>query len=351
MTGFKINQRGIDEMMRKIQEGVERSARRHPIRVPIGTDPATGSGTHGDIEHDPYLPKALLWLHERAAEQRGRFQDMAVFTEREHLAEEEAGDLALQLEQHGFVQISRSFGGADTAVYLTDEGRVEVRRLKQLAGDRVRRADYAINAVMRWLYGQDGSVELGKFADAPTAYFAGSPLTDGEISSAVVELLTYGLAESPAYGNDNDPYLLQITDGGNGCIRSGRAVRNYMDTQSAAGTTNHYHGSTVVHGEVSGGVVLTGDHNTVNSGNGIDAQALAGLVQGLRDVAPQLGLDPVDAEDFEVEVVALERDGGDPEQGSRIWRRIMRLAGPALTTAVATGVGQELVDLGTHLYN
>ncbi|MFD3525841.1 hypothetical protein [Streptomyces sp. NPDC058653] len=65
----------------------------------------------------------------------------------------------------------------------------------------------------------------------------------------------------------------------------------------------------------------------MNAGNGIDARALAGLVQGLWDIAPQLGLDPVNAEDFEAEVVALERDGGDPEQGGRIWRRIMRLAG------------------------
>ncbi|MBL1109389.1 hypothetical protein JK361_33235 [Streptomyces sp. 5-8] len=350
MTGFKINQRGIDEMMRQIQKGVERSARRHPIQIPIGTDPVTGS-TQGDIEHDPYLPKALLWLHERAVEQRGHFQDMAMFTEREHLSQEEARDLALRLEQHGFVQISRSLGGDDTVVHLTDEGRVEVRRLKQLGCDRVRRADYATNALLRWLHDQDASIEPGKFADAPTAYFAGTPLTAGEISSAVAELVSYDLAESPARRNDYDPYLLQITDGGNACIRSGRAVRNYMDAQNTAGTTNNYHGSTVVHGDVSGGVVLTGDHNTVNAGNGIDAQALAGLVQGLRDVAPQLGLDPVDAEDFEAEVVALERDGGDPERGGRVWRRIMRLAGPALTTAVASGVGQQLVELGASLYN
>lgn len=338
-------------MMRQIQKGVERSARRYPISVPIGTNPATGSGTDGGIEYDPYLPKALLWLHERAAEQRGHFQDMAVFTERENLAQEDAAGLALQLEQHGFVQISRSFGGDDTAVHLTDEGRVEVRRLKQLAGDRVRRADHATNALLRWLYDQDTFAEPGKFADASTAYFAGTPLTDGEISSAVAELVSYELAESPTHPDDNAPYLLRITDGGNGCIRSGHAVRNYMETQSTAGTTNNYHGSTVVHGEVSGGVVLTGDHNTVNAGNGIDARALVGLVQGLRDVAPQLGLDPVDAEDFEAEVAALERDGGDPEQGGRIWRRIMRLAGPALTTTVASGVGQQLVELGAGLYS
>jgi hypothetical protein len=309
------------------------------------------SGARGDIEYDPYLPKALLWLHGRATEQRGHFQDMTVFTEREHLTADDAGDLALQLEQQGFVQISRSFGGGDTAVYLTDAGRVEVRRLKQLAGDRVRRADYATSAMLRWLYDQEGSVEVGKFVDAPTSYFAGTPLTDGEISSAVAELVSFELAESPTHPNDDDPYLLQITAGGKSCVRSGRAVRSYMDTQSTAGTTNNYHSSTVVQGEVSGGVILTGDHNTVNAGNGIDAQALTSLVQGLRVVAPQLDLEPVDAEDFEAEVVALEHDGADAEQGSRIWRRIMRLAGPALTTTVATGIGQQVVELGTNLYS
>ncbi|OQQ13069.1 hypothetical protein B0675_39230 [Streptomyces sp. M41(2017)] len=351
MAGFKINQRGIDQMMRQIQKGVERSAQRHPITVPIDTEAAIRSGRHGDIELDPYLPKALLWLHERAAEQRGHFQDMAVFTEREHLSQDEAGGLALQLEQHGFVQIARSFGGDDTAVHLTDEGRVEVRRLKQLAGDRVRRADYATNALLRWLYDQHASVDPGRFADTPTAYFAGTPLTTGEISGAVAELVGWEFAESPIQRSHNDPYLLRITDAGRACIRSGRAVRNHMDTQSAAGTTNNYHGSTVVHGEVSGGVVLTGDHNTVNAGNGIDAGALADLVQGLRDITPQLGLDPVDAEDFQAEVAELELVGGDPEQGGRIWRRIMRLAGPALTTTVATGVGQQFVELGASIYN
>jgi hypothetical protein len=29
----------------------------------------------------------------------------------------------------------------------------------------------------------------------------------------------------------------------------------------------------------------------------------------------------------------------------------MRLAGPALTTAVATGAGQQLIELGAGLYN
>lgn len=174
-----------------------------------------------------------------------------------------------------------------------------------------------------------------------------TPLTAGEISSAVAELVGYELAESPADGDEDGPYLFRITRSGNACIRSGHSVRSYMDTQKATGDT--YYGS-VVQGNMTGGVASTGDHNTINAGNGIDSQALTALVQGLRDVAPQLGLDDVDAGDFEVEVEALEREGGDAEQGARIWRRIMRLAGPALTTAVASGVGAKLVELGSGLY-
>ncbi len=123
-----------------------------------------------------------------------------------------------------------------------------------------------------------------------------------------------------------------------------------MDTQNTAGTNNYY-GSTVVHGGMSGGIASTGDHNTISGGSGIDGQALASLVRGLRDVAPQLGLDGVEAGDFAVEVEALEREGGDAEQGALIWRRILRVAGPALTTAVASGVGQRLVELGAGLYS
>ncbi|MEU4117748.1 hypothetical protein AB0F71_25035 [Kitasatospora sp. NPDC028055] len=347
MAGFEINHRAIDEMVCEIKKSFEQASQRHQIRVPIGTDLPGGSG----VEDDPFLSKALLWLDERAAEQRGYFQDMKEFTDREQLPQEEAAGLALQLEQHGFVRISRSFGGDDTAVFLADEGRLEVRRLKKLAGDRVLRANYVGNALLRWLHDQGAPVGPGTFTHAPTAFFAGTAFTCEEVLGAVTELVSAGLAQREAGHDGNAPHLLRITEGGNACIRGGHTVRSYMDSQNTARTTtNNYHG-TVVNGGMSGGVASTGDHNTINSGNSIDAQALADLVQGLRTVAPQLGLDAVDAEDYAADVEALERDGRDPEQGGRIWRRITRLAGPALTTAIATGVGQQLIELGSGLYS
>ncbi|MEV7777740.1 hypothetical protein [Kitasatospora sp. NPDC088351] len=352
MAGFKINQRGIDQMMREIQKGVERSARRHPIRVPVSTDPSNGTGphAHGGVAEDPYLSKALLWLDDPTGRQRGGLRDLLSFAELEDLPREDTAELALQLEQHGLVQIVRSWGGEQTTVRLMDAGRVEVRRLKKLAGDSVARANYAADAVLRWLYDQGAPVEPSQFADAPAAFFAGTVLTVAEIAEAAVELGAHGLADGEADSEGTGSCRLRITMAGTACIRGGHTVRSYMDSQHTASTTTNYHG-TVVQGGVSGGVVSTGDHNSINVGNGIDAQALAGLVQGLRDVAPQLGLDPVDAEDYVAEVEALERDGHDPEQGGRIWRRIMRLAGSELTAAVATGVGQQLVEVGANLYS
>jgi hypothetical protein len=346
LAGFSINHREIDKLVREIKMSVEQAAQRHQVRVPIGASFPDGFGAQGDVAEDPYLPKALLWLGEREVEEPGNFQDLAAFVEREQLPAEEAGGLALQLEQHGFVQAAQGLVRS-AEVFLTDGGRIQVRRLKKLASDRVRRANYACNALLRWLHDQDAPAAPEEFAAAPTAFFAGIALTADEIAGAVAELPGYNLAEWLAVQNDNDPERLRITAAGTACIRSGRTVRSYMDSQSTPGTTtNNYHGTVV-----NGGVAATGDYNTINGGNGVDARALARLVQGLREVAPRLGLGTVDAEDYAAEVEALERDGRDPEQGGRIWRRIVRLAGPALTTAVATGVGQQLVELGAGLYN
>lgn len=344
MAGFEINHRGIDQMVREIKKSFEQASRRHQIRVPIGTDSSIGTR----LEEDRYLSGALLWLDEQATEHPGRYSDMQEFADREELPRDEASGLALHLEQQGFVQIARSLAD-DTSLHLTDEGFVEVRRLKRIATDRVARSNYAGDALLRWLYDQEAAVAPDEFVETATSFFAGTSLTSTEIATAAAELVEHGLAE--AFQTDTGSYRAQITPDGTNCVRSGNTVRSYMNSQNAAGNTNIYRDSTVVHGTVSGGVISTGDHNTINAGTGIDAQALASLVQGLRNVGPQLGLTPIDADDYEVEVAALERDGHDPEQGGRIWRRILRLAGPAFTTAVAAGAGQHLVALGTGLFS
>ncbi|PYC71023.1 hypothetical protein C7C46_26935 [Streptomyces tateyamensis] len=349
MAGFSINHHEIDKFVREIKKSIEQAAQRHQVKVPVGASLPDGFGTHSSIEDDPYLSKALLWLDERAVQEPGYVQDLVDFAEREQVPQGEAKGLALQLEQHGLVRSAQGLVPS-AEVFLTDDGRIEVWRLKKLAGDRVRRANYSCNAFLRWLYDQDAPIEPAEFAHAHIAFFAGTALTIDEIAGAVAELIEHGLAESEAARDDNDPYRLCITAAGTACIRSGHPVRSYMDSQNTAGTTTNNYGN-VINGGMSGGVVSTGDHNTINGGNGIDAQALANLVHGLREVAPQLGLDDVDAEDYTAEVETLERDGHDPEQGGRIWRRIVRLAGPALTTAVATGAGQQLVALGAGLYS
>ncbi|WP_327067888.1 hypothetical protein [Kitasatospora sp. NBC_01302] len=349
MAGFSINHHEIDKFVREIKKSIEQAAQRHQVNVPIGASLSDGFGTHSGIEDDPYLSKALLWLDERSIQEPGYVQDLIDFAGREQLPQEEAESLALQLEQHGLVRSAQGLVPS-AEVFLTDDGRIEVRRLKKLAGDRVRRANYSCNAFLRWLFDQDAPIEPGEFAHARTAFFAGSALAADEIAGAGAELIEYGLAESEGAQDDNEPLRLRITAVGTACVRSGHPVRSYMDSRNTAGTTTNNYGN-VINGGMTGGVVSTGDYNTINSGNGIDAQALANLVHGLREVAPQLGLDDVDAEDYAAEVETLERDGHDPAQGSRIWRRILRLAGPALTTAIASSAGQQLVALGAGLYS
>ncbi|GAA3034431.1 hypothetical protein GCM10020229_52380 [Kitasatospora albolonga] len=344
MAGFKINQRAIDQMARELKKGFEQASKRHRIRIPVEADPP-GMGTAGGIEEDPVASRALVWLGEQAAEHRGHFHELADFAEQEGLPNEEASGLALALQEHGLVHPLRTFDSSDSIVRLSDEGRLEIRRLSKLAADRVRRANHASAVLLRWLHDQDAAVESGQFVGTETAFYAGVALTEREIADAAAELVADGLAEGDTAPGDTRPAPIRITAAGTSRVRHGHHPRSSMNAQNE---THHYYGVTIK-GDMTGGSASTGDF-TFNTTNGIDPEQLARLVRGLRELAPQLDLDPVDAGDYTAEVDALEQDGLDAEQGPRIWRRIARMMTARFGTSLADGAAQEVLEIASGLY-
>lgn len=97
-----------------------------------------------------------------------------------------------------------------------------------------------------------------------------------------------------------------------------------------------------VHGDASGSVFVTGDSNTVTLNQGAGEDALVALVTQLREAAPVLGLPQDDTEDLTAEIDNLEREGGEPAKGRRIWSAIMRIVAPAVTSAAAASIDQAV---------
>ncbi|MFE7561080.1 hypothetical protein [Kitasatospora sp. NPDC057500] len=94
-----------------------------------------------------------------------------------------------------------------------------------------------------------------------------------------------------------------------------------------------------------------GDNNTLTvTNNNVDQQALTDLVACLRAIAPQLGLEGLDAQDFADDVDALERNGHDLEQGGRRWRGVKRIVLGALTNAAASAAVAQTLELGAAIY-
>ncbi|MFF5666767.1 hypothetical protein ACFY7F_28650 [Streptomyces griseofuscus] len=117
--------------------------------------------------------------------------DVVMFVDSEELPVAEAKTMALQLERHGLVQVSRDFSGRDTQVFLTDDGLLAAGELRALQADSVARFIHACEAVLHWLFetGRGRNlVEVMAFVEAPGSYFAGDSLSVDEILGALEHL-------------------------------------------------------------------------------------------------------------------------------------------------------------------
>ncbi|MEU9331226.1 hypothetical protein AB0D91_47305 [Streptomyces canus] len=110
--------------------GAGRAAQPSSCADPGRSSTSGGALSHsGAIESSAYLAQLLIWLDTNHQQRPAEYVDVTRLVEEHRPEDEDPTVLALQLEQHGLVNIARSMTGA-TDVHLTDEGVVAVQRLK-----------------------------------------------------------------------------------------------------------------------------------------------------------------------------------------------------------------------------
>ncbi|MDX2595292.1 serine/threonine-protein kinase [Streptomyces sp. WI03-4A] len=182
------------------------------------------------IESSAYLARLLLWLDAQAQQHPGEYSDVTRFVEELGLEEEDPTVLALQLEQRGLVNIARNLAGIPD-VYLSDEGRVTVHKLKKLQGDRAARLRYTMGAFLQWLFdtaGDQAPTNPVSFLTTPGSSFAGADVSAVDLDQALAYLAERSFIEHI----DTDPITVAITRAGVGWALSGERVQGRA---SAAG--------------------------------------------------------------------------------------------------------------------
>lgn len=259
------------------------------------------------------------------------------------------------LRAAGYVRIAAE--SRDTAaLQLTPQGVERAHHLRNISRSKSERDIYLHNVLVRWAYDNSpagGSASLQMFAGDERWWFAGTQVTWDEVFAAVDFLEAEKLlAVERAIGRIG----IRPTPLGIRFSHSNQTLRFFMETQPSQSpiVNNDNRGSIVVHGDASGSALVTGDSNTVTLNQGMREDALAGLITQLRQVVPDLDLPQDDAEDLAAEIDNLEREGGEPARGRRIWRAIMRIVTPAVTSAAAAGADQAVqaaITAGSDLFN
>jgi hypothetical protein len=341
----RIDQRAIDKLMKDLAKDFQRASRKHPIRVPVTAEASTARGAVNStdaVESTPHLALLLLWLDGHAQRHPAAYVDVAQFVEEHGLPGTDASVLAVQLEQRGLVTIARSMT-SDTDVHLTDEGRVEVHRLKQLQRDHAARHRYAADALLRWLYTtahDQRPVNPVGFLHAPEGHFAGDALSPDELHRAIARLVQAGLAERI----DTEPATIAITPDGHELVLSGGTVSDHLNRPQVGDsyTFNNSQG------------IVAGPGNRVQQTNsfGLDASALRTFAEVVKQFAPTFGMTPDQQAELvhDAELLGEETSSQAPEPG-RIRAAYERvLTGLRAITTASAGVAL-VVQQGEEAYH
>ncbi|MFR9726367.1 hypothetical protein ACL02R_23845 [Streptomyces sp. MS19] len=348
MAGFKIDKRAIEKMQKEIVKEFERANRKHPVRIPVEVEPpsmgvltlASASG----LEGDPQLSRLLLWLYESVQQNPGPYVDVKIFAQNEGLPEDDSDNMALQLEKLGLVRIARSLAGGLSEVYPTDDGLLEARRLIALRTDTVERFGNACDVLLRWVLrvgGRQAAVPALAFLEDPLCSFAGDPLTEAEVLSALDYLREHALVERVV--TDAGVAVL-ITAQGTRCVLAGGTVNDFLSRQPTGGDTYNITGS---HGFVAG----SQQHVVQNNTFGLDASKLAEFAQQVRQFAPSLGVSADEQSQLVLDAEVLEEAAATeaPEPG-RVQAAFDRLNATLTAIGTATPGLTMLVGAGQSAY-
>ncbi|MEU6814117.1 hypothetical protein [Streptomyces sp. NPDC046860] len=237
----------------------------------------------------------------------------------------------------------------------TTEGLDRIAALEEQAADIVGICDYIHTALPRWLYGflpGQRAVDLAQFHDSDAAWHGGVAIDPAVVELATEHLVVEGLLTS--HRREDRDTDLQLTHLGIRFVHSNQSLGRFMSRpqpQLGNEVTNYgvYVGGNATHSNLA-----SGSHNSQTINQGIDGDALTSLVSQLRAAASALTLPAGDAEDLAEEISTLEHEGVDLKRGQRIWRSIVRILTPAVTSAL-TGEAEQAVHVaitaGTDLFS
>ncbi|MFF3578071.1 hypothetical protein [Streptomyces mirabilis] len=294
-----------------------------------------------------YLARLLLWLDGCAKQTPSVYIDVTRFVEEFQLEDEDPTVLALQLEQHGLVEILRVMGGHKSHVHLTDAGRVAVRELKDLQKDRAARLRHTMDAFLRWLFdtaGDQTPINPALFLATPGSYFAGIEIPGTELHQALAYLAEHDLI----HHIDTDPATVAITPQGVSCALSGGSVQDRTAQPRPGATYNNV--------LVNPQGVIIGEQKdfTQNNTAGIDPSAFVQLAGYVGQISGTLGMSDPDRVELErvAQELHAEATSPNPEPG-RMRQSATRLKDKLLEagTTIAATMGVQMAEqaLGTLL--
>ncbi|WP_338930393.1 hypothetical protein WEB32_00225 [Streptomyces netropsis] len=336
MARNSTNQRELDKwaknLVKDMNKSLGRAARQNPSRVPVQFGATTDGGVVAGgeaVESNAYLARLLLWLDEQTALQPGRFINAGDFAEQVDVTGEEARVLSHQLSQRGLVKALRTFGD-EKIVMVTDDGRVEVRRLRTLQNDHLARLRYTVNALLPWVFtatqGQSPVIPAD-FLSTPDAAFAGAPLSSDDLDQALAQLARQQLIEFAG----THPETITITTAGIDRALSGAPVTAYPDQPRTGTTYNNFLPN------AQGVIIGDQQHVTQNNTSGIDPSAFVQLAGYVGQISSTLGMSEPDRVELErvAQELHAEASSTAPEPG-----RMRQLA---------TQLKDKLVDAGTTI--
>ncbi|MFJ3082515.1 hypothetical protein ACIPJG_22585 [Streptomyces halstedii] len=338
MAGNKIDQRAIEKHVKEINKAYERAFKKYPITVPLGgrsfTASAGATGLGVGIEQDPELVRYLTWLGELPESRYGEQDDYA---EHSGTPLEDIAVLAAELERDGHLDAIGNFGGPDSHL-ITNDGRVELRRLAKLRSEPAARHRYATDGFLRWLYAtahDQRPTDPAAFLDTTAAYFAGSTLSETELDYALARLTNSGLVTDAG----TQPKTVAITLDGVDCVLSGATVSDYLN-RTRPGDYYSITGTNVVAG--SQGKVEQHNHN-----NTLDPTAMREFAALVQQLAPTYGLEPAQQAELihDAELLSDEADSETAQPGrlrtayDAVMGRLTQIgtASAALTTTLQQG--------------
>jgi hypothetical protein len=337
MANDGIDRRAIERHVKELNKAYQQAAKKYPVTVPVqGRGFTLSAGlVGGGIEQDPDLVRLLIWVDE----QTGNLVNVGEFAAQTETPVDDVQVLARALERDGLVDDAGIMGG--DFYRISEDGRVELRRLGQLRNDPAARHRYATDACLRWLYTtahDQRPVDPTGFFAAAGSRFAGGELTATELHYALARLTHSGLVSDI----DTEPKTVAITIDGIDCVLSGATVSDYLN-RTRPGDYYSISGTNIVAG--SQGKVEQNNHN-----NALDPSALREFAAVVAQFAPTLGAEPDQQEQLVRDAQALseEADGAaEPGHIRAAYDRLM--TGLRGITAASAGV-VAVINQGEEAY-